>query len=323
MQYRKLGRTGLDVSVIGHGLWGMSNWTGSDDAESRAALQHALQLGCNFFDTAWAYGKGKSDRFLGDLRRANPGKQLVFASKVPPRNGTWPASAQDSIEATFPLDHVLEYSERIREALDVKTIDLLQYHVWSDAWADTDTFRKTVERLKSEKRIRFFGLSLNRWEPENGLRALRTGLVDVVQVIYNIFDQAPEDALFPLCKEMRIAVIARVPLDEGSLAGTLKRDTKFPMTDWRANYFNAQNLAATVERVEKLRPLVPTGMSMAEMALRFILANPVVTTTIVGMRRASHVEANIRAGDDTALDPSLLRALMKHRWDRRPSAWSA
>ncbi len=323
MQQRILGRTNLEISAIGHGLWGMSNWTGSDDAESRAALQHAAHLGCNFFDTAWAYGKGKSDRFLGELLRANPGKRLHAASKVPPKNGKWPGSPADSIEATFPMDHVLEYADRICEALDTKTIDLLQYHVWSDAWAETDTFRKTVERLKSERRIRYFGLSLNRWEPENGTRALRTGLVDVVQVIYNIFDQAPEDELLPLCKELNIGVIARVPLDEGSLAGTFTRDTRFPREDWRANYFNPQNLVETVERVEKLRRLLPQGMNMAEMALRFILSNPVVSTTIVGMRRASHVEANLRAGDGVPLAASLLSELRAHRWDRRPATWSA
>lgn len=318
-----MGRTGFDVSVIGHGLWGMSNWSGSDDAESRAALQHAVNLGCNFFDTAWAYGKGKSDRFVGELLRANSGTRLVAASKIPPKNGKWPALASDSIESAFPMDHVLEYTERICEALDMKTIDLLQYHVWNDAWAETDTFRQTVERLKREKRIRAFGLSLNRWEPENGIRALRTGVVDVVQVIYNIFDQAPEDELFPVCRELNIGVIARVPLDEGSLAGTLTRETKFPREDWRASYFGAANLAATVERVEKLRRLVPPGMSMAETALRFCVANPVVSTTIVGMRRASHVEANVRAGDGAPLDAALLRELRKHRWDRRPAGWSA
>jgi aryl-alcohol dehydrogenase-like predicted oxidoreductase len=323
MKQRTMGRSGFDVSVIGHGLWGMSNWSGSDDAESRAALQHAANLGCNFFDTAWAYGKGKSDRFLGELLRANTGKRLVAASKVPPKNGKWPGVASDSIESTFPMDHVMEYTERICEALDVKTIDLLQYHVWSDAWTDSPTFRTTVERLKSEKRIRAFGLSLNRWEPENGIRALRTGLVDVVQVIYNIFDQAPEDELFPVCRELNIGVIARVPLDEGSLAGTLTRETKFPREDWRASYFNAENLAATVERVEKLRRLVSPGMSMAEMALRFCVANPVVSTVIVGMRRASHVEANVRCGDGAPLDAELLRELRKHRWDRRPAGWSA
>lgn len=321
--HRKLGRTGFDVSAIGHGLWGMSNWTGSDDPESRAALQRAVSLGCNFFDSAWAYGKGKSDCFVGELLRANPDTQLYAASKIPPKNGKWPGTASDSIEATFPVDHVVEYTQRICEALGTETIDLLQYHVWSDAWADTDTFRRTVERLKSEKRIRFFGLSLNRWEPENGMRALRTGLVDVVQVIYNIFDQAPEDELFPVCQELNIGVIARVPLDEGSLAGTLTRETKFPRDDWRASYFGRENLAATVERVERLRPLVPEGMSMAEMALRFILANPVVSTTIVGMRSTKHVEANLRAGDGAALDASLLRELRKHRWDRRPTGWSA
>ena len=323
MQMRTLGRTGFEVSGIGHGLWGMSNWTGSDDAESRAALQHAVNLGCNFFDTAWAYGKGKSDRFVGELLRANAGKRLYAASKVPPKNGKWPGSASDSIDATFPMDHVLEYCDRISEALDTKTIDLLQYHVWSDAWAETDTFRRTVERLKSEKRIRYFGLSLNRWEPGNGIRALRTGLVDVVQVIYNIFDQSPEDELFPVCREMNIGVIARVPLDEGSLAGTLTLDTKFPREDWRASYFGPENLRETVERVEKLRRLVPPGMSMAEMALRFCVAHPAVSTTIVGMRRASHVEANLRCGDGTPLDAALLKELRVHRWDRRPAGWSA
>lgn len=323
MKYRMLGRTGFDVGAIGHGLWGMSNWTGSDDAKSRGALQHAVELGCNFFDTAWAYGKGKSDGFVGELLRANAGKRLYAASKIPPKNGKWPAVASDSVEATFPTDHVLAYAERICEALGTQTIDLLQYHVWNDAWAETDTFRRTVERLKAEKRIRYFGLSLNRWEPENGIRALRTGLVDVVQVIYNIFDQAPEDELFPLCKELNIGVIARVPLDEGSLAGTLTLETKFPKDDWRASYFGRDNLAATVERVEKLRPLVPPGMSIAEMALRFILSNPIVSTTIVGMRNAAHVEANLRAGDGVALDASLLRELRKHRWDRRPAGWSA
>jgi len=323
MKYRKLGRTGLEVSPVGHGLWGMSNWSGSDDAESRAALQHSARLGCNFFDTAWAYGKGKSDRFLGELLRANPGQRLYAASKVPPKNGKWPGSASDSIEASFPQDHVLEYSDRICEALDTKTIDLLQYHVWSDAWAETDTFRKTVERLKNEKRIRFFGLSLNRWESENGIRALRTGLVDVVQVIYNIFDQAPEDDLFPVCKELNIGVIARVPFDEGSLTGMLARETKFPPEDWRASYFGPQNLAATVERVEKLRRVLPAGMSLLEMALRFILSHPVVSTTIPGMRRASHVEANLRCADGVPLEASLLRELRAHRWDRRPAGWSA
>lgn len=323
MMHRKLGRTGIEVSAIGHGLWGMSNWTGSNDAESRAALQRAVDLGCNFFDTAWAYGKGKSDRFVGELLRANAGKRLFAASKIPPKNGKWPGMASDSVEATFPMDHVLEYTEHIAEALGTQTIDLLQYHVWSDAWADTDTFRRTVERLKSERRIRFFGLSLNRWEPENGIRALRTGLVDVVQVIYNLFDQAPEDELFPVCQELNIGVIARVPLDEGSLAGTLTLETKFPRDDWRASYFGRENLAATVERVEKLRPLVPPGMSMAQMALRFILANPEVSTTIVGMRSAKHVEANLHVGDGAPLDASLLRELRKHRWDRRPTGWSA
>jgi aryl-alcohol dehydrogenase-like predicted oxidoreductase len=323
MDYRQLGRTGFTISAIGHGLWGMSNWSGSDDAESRNALQLSAQGGCTFFDSAWAYGKGKSDGFLGEVLRGHAGKGLVGASKIPPLNGKWPASAADRIEEVFPLDHVLRSTEMILRAAGINTLDLMQYHVWSDAWADAPAFHKTVERLKREKLIRAFGLSLNRWEAENGMRALRTGLVDTVQVVYNIFDQAPEDELFSLCQELNIGVIARVPLDEGSLAGTLTRDTRFPAGDWRSTYFGPENLAATVARVEKLRPVVPQGMSMAEMALRFILANPVVSTAIVGMRRAAHVEANLRAGDGAPFDPALLGELRRHRWDRRPAGWPA
>jgi len=170
--------------------------------------------------------------------------------------------------------------------------------------------------------IRSFGLSLNRWEPANGIKAIRTGLVDVVQVIYNIFDQSPEDELFPVCRELNIGVIARVPLDEGSLGGKLTAATRFPANDWRARYFGPENLTDTVVRVDRLKPVVPAGMSLPEMALRFILSNPVVSTTIVGMRKADHVRENIRAGDRGSLDSALLGKLREHRWDRVPGPWS-
>jgi len=322
MKYRRLGRTGFTVSDIAHGLWGMSGWSGSDDTQSLDALQLAIDLGCNFFDTAWAYGDGKSDGLLGEIMARNKGKRLYAASKIPPKNLKWPAKPEYKYRDVFPDDHVFKYAQLIREKLRTDSIDVLQFHVWDDGWAAEPEFRETVEKLKKDGLIKFFGLSINRWEPANGIAALRTGLVDTVQVIYNIFDQSPEDQLFAVCKELNIGVIARVPLDEGSLGGKLTLDTKFPAGDWRARYFGPENLAQTVARVEKLKPVVPPGMTLPEMALRFILSNPVVSTTIIGMRTPNHVRRNIATSDAGALDSDLLQKLRHHRWDRKPEPWA-
>lgn len=322
MRYRKLGHTGFDVSEIGDGLWGMSGWTGSSDEESRKSMQRAVDLGCNFFDTAWAYGEGKSDGLLGEIMSRNLGKRLYAASKIPPANDRWPATPEYKYQDVFSAKHVFKYADLIRKRLKVDTIDVLQFHVWDDSWTDEPEFRSTVEKLKKDKWIHFFGLSINRWEPENAIKALRTGLVDVVQVIYNIFDQAPEDELFPLCQELNIGVIARVPFDEGSLGGKMTLETRFPKGDWRAGYFGPENLPKTIERVEKVKKVVPAGMTLPEMALRFILSHPAVSTTIPGMRKPEHVRQNIAASDAGSLDKSLLAELKKHRWDRKPTPWS-
>ncbi|MFZ0519499.1 MAG: aldo/keto reductase [Candidatus Acidiferrales bacterium] len=322
MKYRKLGRTGFEVSDIAHGLWGMSGWSGSEDKESLQALQLAVDQGCNFFDTAWAYGEGKSDGLLGEILAKNPGKRLYAASKIPPKNDQWPAKAEYKYRDVFPRDHVFSYANKIREKLGTDSIDLLQFHVWDDSWAQESEFRETVETLKRDGIVRFFGLSLNRWQPENGIAALHTGLVDTVQVIYNIFDQAPEDRLFPVCRELNIGVIARVPLDEGSLGGKMTTETKFPPDDWRAKYFGPANLAKTVARVDKLKKLLPPGMTLPEMSLRFILSNPDVSTTIIGMRKLQHVRENIAFSDDAPLDAALLQKLKANRWDRTPKEWS-
>jgi aryl-alcohol dehydrogenase-like predicted oxidoreductase len=322
MHYRRFGRTGLDVSEIGHGLWGMGGWSGSDDRESLKALQLSLDLGCNFYDTAWAYGAGKSDHLLGELIKANPGRTIVAASKVAPKNHRWPASAKDRLADVFPRDHVLQTAERIRKALGTPAIDLLQLHVWHDAWAEQEEWQRTAEDLKKEGLIRWFGLSLNRWESSNGIAAIRTGAVDAVQVIYNIFEQAPEDALFPVCRELDIGVIARVPLDEGSLGGTFTKETTFPKDDWRSTYFGPENLGPTVARVERLKTLVPEGMTLPELALRFILECPDVHTQIVGMRKEKHVRANCAVSDGKRLPAELVQALRDHRWDRKVERWS-
>jgi aryl-alcohol dehydrogenase-like predicted oxidoreductase len=322
MKYRKLGRTGFEVSDIAHGLWGMSGWSGSEDQESLQAMQSAIELGCNFFDTAWAYGEGKSDGLLGQIISRNKGKRLFAASKVPPLNGRWPAKPEYKYSDVFPAAHVVSYAQKIREKLGTDSIDILQFHVWDDSWADLPEFRETVEKLKSDRLIRFFGLSLNRWQPENGIKALRTGLVDAVQVIYNIFDQSPEDKLFPVCRELNVGVIARVPLDEGSLGGKMTPDTKFPANDWRSKYFGPANLAQTLARVDALKKILAPGMTLPEMSLRFILSNPDVGTTIIGMRKLAHVGENIATSDAGPLDAALLQKLKAHRWDRAPQGWS-
>ncbi len=327
MKYRKLGRTNFEVSEMAHGLWGMSGWSGSDDKESLTALQLATDLGCNFFDTAWAYGEGKSDGLLGEILSRNPtppnpAERLYAASKIPPMNRKWPATSAYKYQDVFPANHIFKHADMIRKKLRVDTIDLLQFHVWDDSWVDEPDFRSTVEKLKSDRIVESFGLSINRWEPNNGLKAVRTGLVDVVQVIYNIFDQSPEDKLFPLCQELNIGVIARVPLDEGSLGGKMTSETRFPQDDWRAMYFGPKNLGPTLHRVEKLKALLPASMTLPEMALRFILSNPLVSTIIVGMRKPEHVKQNIAASDAGPLDQSLLKKLKEHRWDRKPGPWA-
>jgi aryl-alcohol dehydrogenase-like predicted oxidoreductase len=173
-----------------------------------------------------------------------------------------------------------------------------------------------VADLKSEGLIRGVGISINRWEPANAIRALQTGLIDAVQVVYNIFDQAPEDELFPICQELGVAVIARVPFDEGSLTGTMTVDDTWPPEDWRNLYFTPENLRATLDRVARMQDDVPAGMDLPELALRFILHHPAVCTVIPGMRTERHVERNLAVSDGRPFPAGLLAAMRRHRWDR-------
>jgi aryl-alcohol dehydrogenase-like predicted oxidoreductase len=322
MRYRTFGRTGWQVSEIGYGMWGMAGWTGSDDAASRQALQAAVDGGCNFFDTAWAYGDGHSERLLGELVRANPGKTIYNATKIPPKNRRWPSERGSRLADVFPPDYIREYTEKSLQNLGLPCVDLIQFHVWEDDWADDDSWQRALDDLKRAGLVRAVGISINRWEPWNALRTLRTGQIDAVQVIYNIFDQGPEDELFPLCRELNVAVIARVPFDEGSLTGTLTKDSRWPAADWRNSYFVPENLIPSVERADALKPLVPPGATLPEMALRFILSNADVSTIIPGMRQVKNVQANLRASDARPLPPELLVKLRGHRWDRKPARWS-
>jgi aryl-alcohol dehydrogenase-like predicted oxidoreductase len=322
MNYRTLGRTGWQVSEIGYGMWGMADWSGSDDRESLQALELAVELGGNFFDTALAYGDGHSERLLGKILQRHPQNRLYSATKIPPRDRHWPPRRNARLEDVFPPDYIRARTEESLRNLGVDCIDLQQFHVWDDSWASDECWQRAVDDLKRKGMIRAIGISVNRWEPWNVLDTLRTGLIDSVQVIYNLFDQAPEDALFPFCRENNIGAIARVPFDEGTLTGVLTLDSRWPKDDWRSGYFGPENLAASVERADRLRPLVPDGMTMPEMALRWILANPTVSTIIPGMRKQQHVRANVQAGDGRLLSESLMQELKKHRWDRIPKKWS-
>jgi aryl-alcohol dehydrogenase-like predicted oxidoreductase len=322
MKYRRFGRKGWLVSEIGYGMWGMGEWTGSDDAESLKSLQFAVENGCNFFDTAWAYGEGHSEGLLGQIVRANRRERLYTATKIPPKNRQWPSRREFSLDDCYPPDYIEEYVERSLQNLGLEQVDLIQFHTWEDGWLQDDRWANKLEALKRQGKIQAIGISINRWEPWNGVLAVRSGLIDAVQVIYNIFDQNPEDELFPACKEMEVAVIARVPFDEGTLTGNLTIESTWPEGDWRNSYFVPENLKSSVERAERLKPLVPEGMTMTEMALRFILNNAAVSTIIPGMRRLGHVKSNLAASDAGPLPAELHRKLKQHRWDRTPTEWS-
>ena len=322
MNYRRLGRTGWTVSEIGYGMWGMAGWTGSDDEQSLQSLQKSIDLGCNFFDTAWGYGEGLSEKILNQIVHQNPDKKLYTATKIPPKNFKWPSRREFTLDDCYPPEHIEEYVHRSLTNIGADTIDLIQFHTWEDSWLSDDRWVKKMDDLRRAGKIQAVGISINRWEPWNGVETVRSGLIDAVQVIYNIFDQNPEDELFPACQEMDVGVIARVPFDEGSLTGHLTTESKWPEGDWRNTYFVPENLKSSVEHADRLKPIVPPDMTLPEMALRFILNNPVVSTIIPGMRKLNHVESNIKASDAGPLPEALHAILEDHRWDRTPTEWS-
>ena len=322
MQYRTFGRTGWQISDIGYGMWGLAGWTGSDDAQSLKSLHRSVELGCNFFDTAWAYRRGHSEKLLGQLVRAHPDKKLYVVSKIPPKNFKWPAEPEYSLDDCDPPDHIRKYVESSLKNLGLTQMDLVQFHTWDDSWAEDSRWQRSLDDLKREGLILAAGISIDRWEPANAIQALRTDAIDAVQVIYNIFDQNPEDELFPVCRELNIGVIARVPFDEGTLTGTLTLESQWPQGDWRNSYFVPENLKASVERAEALRPVLPLSISLPEMALRFILSNPDVSTVIPGIRKLKNTEMNIATSDAGGLTPDLVQKLRAHRLDRQPTSWS-
>ncbi|MDX2181093.1 MAG: aldo/keto reductase [Bryobacteraceae bacterium] len=328
MIYRTLGRTGLRVSEIGYGAWGIggNQWRGVGDDESLAALRRAIELGVNFIDTALAYNEGHSERLIGQVLRES--KALVattraavsVATKIPPKNRVWPAMPGTPISEVFPYDYSIACTETSLRNLGVETIDVQQFHVWNPEWLaspqSNDEWRRAIEDLKRAGKVRYFGISINAHEPDSALEAIETGLIDTVQVIYNIFDQTPEANLFPLCEARNIGVLARVPLDEGALTGTISEDSVFEDGDFRAHYFRGERKREVVERVNALVKDLGTDEPIAETALRFCLSHPAVSTVIPGMRKIRNVEANCRVSDVGPLSSNLRGVVRKHAWNK-------
>jgi len=318
MKYRKLGKTNFEISEMGYGAWGIggTQWLGGTDDQSLAALRRAMELGLNFIDTALAYGDGHSEKLVGQVVR-EAGHRIYIATKVPPKNQLWPARPGIGIEQVFPYDYILRATERSLKNLGVETVDLQQLHVWNPEWIARDEWRRALEELKRSGKVRAVGISINDHQPDSALEIIETGLIDTVQVIYNIFDQSPERRLFPLTMARNIGVIARVPLDEGSLTGMIDEHTRFAPGDFREGYFKGDRKKQVRERVESLlRDLGADRTSLPELALRFCLSHPAVSTVIPGMRSLRSVEANCAAPDKGALPEATLAVLRRHGWDR-------
>jgi aryl-alcohol dehydrogenase-like predicted oxidoreductase len=317
MNYRTLGKTGLQVSEIGYGAWGIGKgmWVGAADNESINALNKAIDLGLNFIDTALVYGDGHSENLVGQVVRGRS-ERIYVASKIPPKNYQWPAQRGVPVQEAFPADHVIASTEESLRNLGLETIDVQQFHVWSDEWADQGDWLGAIQKLKKDGKIRFFGVSINDCQPENAIRLIETGAVDTVQVIHNIFEQAPEDRLYPACEKHQVGVIVRVPFDEGSLTGKITPDTKFDASDFRSRYFGGDRKQQVYDRVQKI--VSDLGISldqMPETALRYILSQPAVSTVIPGMRSVRNVERNCQASDGLGLAKEQVERLKAHRWE--------
>lgn len=318
MHQRMLGKTELSVSEIGYGAWGIGNsgWQGADDSESLRALHRSIDLGLNFIDTALAYGDGHSERLVGKVVR-EAAQTVYVATKIPPKNRQWPARVGVASMEAFPADYIVSCTEQSLSNLGLEAIDVQQFHVWSDEWVGQGDWLDAIEKLKRDGKIRFFGVSINDHEPNNALKLIETGVVDTVQVIYNIFDQAPEDALFPACEKHDVGVIVRVALDEGGLTGNIRPDTVFPENDFRNTYFQGDRKREVYERCEAIAHALNIELSaLPEVALRYTLSHPAVSTVIPGMRSVRNVERNCAMADGKGLSEEQVDALKAFRWIR-------
>lgn len=318
MQYRTFGRTGWQISEIGIGTWGMGGlWGPLDDAESIRALHKAIDSGVNFIDTAWIYGEGHSEEVIAKALESRK-EEVYIATKIPPKNMSWPAREHFSLEDVFPADWIIQCTEDSLRRLKRERIDLQQLHIWTPHWMEQrDSWLSAIECLKKEGKVKAFGISLNDNEPDTGIEIAASGLLDSIQVIYNIFEQAPVDKLFPTAQKYNVGIIVRVPFDEGGLTGRLTHQTIFDQNDWRKDYFKGDRLKETVDRAEAIKGVIDNSANtFAQGALKFCLSHPAVSTVIPGMRRVSHVEENCSVSDGKGLESSVLEQLTSHAWSR-------
>jgi aryl-alcohol dehydrogenase-like predicted oxidoreductase len=318
MQYRRLGKTGVQVSEVGFGAWGIggSMWVGAKDDESITALHAAIDAGVNFIDTALVYGDGHSETLVGQVVRARS-ERIYVATKVPPKNEHWPALPSDRVADTFPSKYIVDCTEQSLRNLKLECIDLQQLHVWRDEWMEDGSWLETLRKLKTQGKVRAIGVSINDHEPDSALRLVESGVIDTVQVIYNIFDQSPAGRLLPACLRHDVGVLARCPYDEGGLTGTITPETTFPKGDWRNDYFKGDRKAQVAAHVAPLKQLLGSeAKTLPELALRYCLAHPAVSTVIPGMRTRAHVRANCSVSDGRHLSDGLLAELAQHAWLR-------
>jgi len=318
MKYRTLGKTKLKISEMGHGTWAMGfMWGPRDDGQALAALKKGLERGINFIDTAYLYGDGHSEKLIGQVLKETGAKATV-ASKCPPNIKSWPPKPGTTAQEAFSGDYLTRMTELSLKNLGTEVLDLQQLHVWRPEWLDQGDWLEAVDRLKSQGKIHYFGVSLNDHDPDSGLELVKSGLVDTIQVIFNLFDQNPRKKLFPLCEENNVGVIVRVPLDEGGLSGKLTPGTEFIKGDWRAKYyFKGDRLRETWERAQKFSFLVQGEIkSLAQAALKFCLSEPAVSTVLAGMRRIEHVEENIRVSELPEFSPEALQRAHNLAWPR-------
>ncbi len=318
MKCRTLGRTSLSMSELGYGAWGIggTQWKGDSDDESLRALQRAFDLGVNFVDTALAYGNGHSEKLVGHAVKES-GREILIATKIPPRNRVWPARSDSALEDIFPSQYIIQSTNESLRNFGRETIDLQQFHGWNPKWVHQDEWRRAFENLKQSGKVRFVGVSLTEHDPDSGLDLIQTGAIDSVQVIYNIFDPTAAERLFPLAQQCGVGIVARVPFDEGGLTGTILENTSFAGDEFRAHYFRGDRPRQIAERVARLvGDLNIHAEELPTIALRFCLSHPAVTSVIPGMRRVRHVESNVAATDQGPLPAEILEILERHGWPR-------
>lgn len=337
MRFRSLGRTGWQISEVGFGAWGIGGgWGALDDTQAIQSLHRYLDLGGNFLDTAYGYGDGHSEQIIGRVlkERSSDQAQVYVASKVPPKTFKWPLLPNVDVRDSFPADWVIQYAERSLKNLNVETLDLLQLHAWTDAYNEQLDWYEGLVKLREQGKVRAFGVSINDYVPQSGVRLAQSGRVEAIQVIYNIFEQTPEQALFPAAQENGVGILVRVPFEEGGLTGTIRPDTHFHPDDWRGQYFTPERLIDLGKHMAPLQKLIDENtvsasessqknssektLSLAMLALRFCLHHPAVSSVLPGMRRLANVDANM-AASDVRLSDVLISELRGSAWQH---GWS-